>query len=80
MHPLVTSTTPDVSLKHTGCTGGDDDQGVLEKDHDDDDVLNGENRNMMMIIIQMVQNHINRVVIIETKTVFVDNICKSTVF
>ena len=79
MHPLVTSTTPDVSLKHTG-TGGDDDEGLLENNHDDDDVLNGENHNMMMIIIQMVQNHIKRVVIIETKTVFVDNICKSTVF
>ena len=39
-HPLVTSTTPDVSLKHTD-TGGNDD--VLGKDHydsdDDDDVL-----------------------------------------
>ena len=36
-HPLVTSTTPDVSLKHTD-TGGDDD--VLEKVHyHDDDVL-----------------------------------------
>ena len=33
-HPLVTSTTPDVSLKHTD-TGGDDD--VLEKGHYHDD-------------------------------------------
>ena len=41
-HPLVTSTTPDVSLKHTETGGGDDDD-VLEKGHyhddDDDDVL-----------------------------------------
>ena len=40
-HPLVTSTTPDVSLKHTDTGGGDDDY-VLEKGHyydDDDDVL-----------------------------------------
>ena len=42
-HPLVTSTTPDVSLKHTDTGGGDDDD-VLEKGHyhdddDDDDVL-----------------------------------------
>ena len=33
-HPLVTSTTPDVSLKHTD-TGGNDD--VLGKAHYDDD-------------------------------------------
>ena len=39
-HPLVTSTTPDVSLKHTDTGGGDDDYDVLEKGHyHDDDVL-----------------------------------------
>ena len=42
-HPLVTSTTPDVSLKHTD-TGGDDDDDDEDDDDDDKGVLEKESR------------------------------------
>ena len=43
LHPLVTSTTPDVSLKHTD-TGGDDDEDDEDDDDDDKGVLENESR------------------------------------